>query len=41
MPELASPLAPDAASRVISGGHDWTWWILEMIEEIGALLNPR
>lgn len=40
--ELARRLAEtgsDASARVITGGHDWTWWVPEAIEEIGDLLQ--
>ncbi|WP_084502583.1 alpha/beta hydrolase-fold protein [Microbacterium indicum] len=29
----------DATTRTPSGGHDWTWWIPEAIDDIGALLR--
>ncbi|MGO1769870.1 MAG: alpha/beta hydrolase [Microbacterium sp.] len=29
----------DAGARVVSGGHDWAWWVPEAIEEVGALLR--
>lgn len=44
--ELARRLAAeghDAVSRTVTGGHDWAWWLPEMITEIGDLLSdlPR
>lgn len=29
----------DATARTVSGGHDWGWWIPEMVEELGAVLG--
>ncbi len=29
----------DATARTVSGGHDWAWWIPEMVEELGGLLS--
>lgn len=39
---LAARLAEaghDAGMRVVTGGHDWTWWVPEAIEELGRLLR--
>lgn len=35
-----SGIGVDASARTVTGGHDWTWWIPEAVEEIGALLRP-
>jgi enterochelin esterase-like enzyme len=29
----------DATARTVSGGHDWGWWIPEMVTELGAVLG--
>ncbi len=29
----------DVRCRVVTGGHDWTWWVPEAIEELGSLLS--
>lgn len=29
----------DAQARVMPGGHDWAWWVPEMLHELAALLR--
>lgn len=46
LPELADDLAVrlrergvDASATVVSGGHDWAWWVPQAVEGIGELLT--
>lgn len=37
--ERLTGVGVDATARTVSGGHDWGWWIPEMVEELGAVLG--
>jgi enterochelin esterase family protein len=37
--ERLADVGVDASARVVSGGHDWTWWVPEAVIDLGRLLR--